>query len=366
MVRQVKSGILDLIGAARPSIADPFLPKKIRDGELHKIRECIGCNMCVSGDMTMSPIRWTQNPATGEEWRRGWHPEFIRPKESDKQILVIGAGPAGLEASRALGVRGYEVTLVEATRDLGGRVAKESRLPGLAAWIRVLDYRAQALADLRNVEVIRQSPMTAEDILESGFGHVAVATGATWRREGVARWHTTPLRIDTGMEILTPDDLMTGVRPRGKRVVLFDDDHYYLGGVLAELLAREGHEVHLVTPAAQVSSWMFHTLELAKVNRRVLESGVNVHCNTALTAAGSGHVVCANAYTQQESELAADSVVLVPARLPEESLLLSLTEAVGSGLASVHGIGDAWAPGTIAAAVWSGRRFAEEFDAGLP
>lgn len=365
MVRQVKSGVLDLIGAARPSIADPFLPNKIRDGELHKIRECIGCNMCVSGDMTMSPIRCTQNPSMGEEWRRGWHPEFIRPRESDKRILVIGAGPAGLEASRALGVRGYDVTLVEATRDLGGRVAKESRLPGLAAWIRVMDYRTQALADLKNVEVFRESPMTAADILDHGFEHVAVATGAAWRRDGVARWHTTPIGISPAAEILTPDDLMKGVRPRGKRVVLFDDDHYYLGGVLAELLAREGHDVHLVTPASQVSSWTANTLEVAKVNRRVLEASVTVHCNDAVTAVRPDHVVVANAYTAQETELAADSVVMVTSRLPAEALLLSLTEAVGNGLASVRGIGDAWAPGTIAAAVWSGRRFAEEFDAEL-
>jgi dimethylamine/trimethylamine dehydrogenase len=366
MVRQVKSGILDLIGAARPSIADPFLPNKIRDGELHKIRECIGCNMCVSGDMTMSPIRCTQNPSMGEEWRRGWHPEFIRARESDKRVLVVGAGPAGLEASRALGVRGYDVTLMEASRDLGGRVAKEARLPGLAAWIRVLDYRAQALADMKNVAVYRQNPVTAEEIIEFGFEHVAVATGSTWRRDGVARWHTTPMDIDPAAEILTPDDLLTGARPAGQRVVLFDDDHYYLGGVLAELLAKEGYEVHLVTPAAQVSSWTFHTLEVFKVNRRVMEAGVTVHCNTAVTAVRSGHVTVANAYTGQETGLAADSVVLVTSRLPEESLLLSLTETAADTGPTVRGIGDAWAPGTIAAAVWSGRRYAEELDAVLP
>jgi dimethylamine/trimethylamine dehydrogenase len=141
MVRQVRAGILDMIGAARPSIADPFLPAKIRAGRLDDIRECIGCNICISGDMTMSPIRCTQNPAMGEEWRRGWHPERIRPRESDASVLIVGAGPAGLEAARALGQRGYPVMLAEATRELGGRVPREASLPGLAAWRRVAEYR---------------------------------------------------------------------------------------------------------------------------------------------------------------------------------------------------------------------------------
>ena len=116
MVRMVRSGVLDLIGAARPSIADPFLPRKIEEGRLEDIRECIGCNICVSGDFTMSPIRCTQNPSMGEEWRRGWHPERIRHRTTDAKVLVVGGGPAGLEAAQALGKRGYEVILAEASR----------------------------------------------------------------------------------------------------------------------------------------------------------------------------------------------------------------------------------------------------------
>jgi dimethylamine/trimethylamine dehydrogenase len=142
-----------LIGAARPSIADPFLPSKISEGRAGDIRECIGCNICVSGDFTMSPIRCTQNPAMGEEFRRGWHPERIRARQSSARILIVGAGPAGLEAARALGQRGYEVVLTEATRELGGRVAAESRLPGLHEWKRVaVDLVEQVVDAVRRCE----------------------------------------------------------------------------------------------------------------------------------------------------------------------------------------------------------------------
>ena len=93
----------------------------------------------------------------GEEWRRGWHPEHFRAKGSDANVLVVGAGPAGLEAAQALGKRGYAVTLAEATRELGGRVSREARLPGLAAWIRVVDYRRAQLDHLANVEQALES-----------------------------------------------------------------------------------------------------------------------------------------------------------------------------------------------------------------
>ena len=366
MVHQVKTGVLDLIGAARPSIADPFLPRKIETGDLEDIRECIGCNICVSGDFTMSPIRCTQNPTMGEEFRRGWHPEKIRPKASDSSVLVVGAGPAGLEAARSLGNRGYTVSLAEATRNLGGRVARESKLPSLSAWIRVVDYREQQIRKLDNVEVFMQSEMTADDIIENDFNHVVVATGADWRHDGVGRWHTRPMEIAEGAEVLSPDDIMAGTRPRGQRVVIFDDDHYYLGGVIAELLAAEGLDVALVTPAAHVSQWTTNTLEVARIRKRVIRAGVEVHTNTAVTAVTPDGVRTACAFTGDESALSADSVVLVTARLPHDGLYQELinreAEWADAELLSVRAIGDAWAPATIAAAVWSGHRYAEELD----
>jgi dimethylamine/trimethylamine dehydrogenase len=366
MARLVREGVLDLIGAARPSIADPFLPRQIEEGRLEDIRECIGCNVCVTGDFTVTPIRCTQNPSMGEEWRRGWHPERFRPKRSDARVLVVGAGPAGLEAAQSLGKRGYDVLLAEATRELGGRVLREARLPGLAAWIRVVDYRKAQLAQLRNVEVAFESEVTAAEALTYGFGHIAVATGARWRRDGVGRRHLRPLDLGAAGEILTPDDLLHGARPRGDRVVLFDDDHYYLGGVLAELLVSEGRSVTLVTPAARISEWTVNTMEQPRIQRRLLELGVVLETSHALVGVSDGAATIACEYTRREREVACDSVVLVTARLPldelGEELLARRAEWDGAGLGSMRIVGDAYAPGTIASAVWDGRRYAEELD----
>ena len=364
MLRMVREGVLDFIGAARPSIADPFLPNKINEGRMNDIRECIGCNICVSGDFTMSPIRCTQNPSMGEEWRRGWHPEHFRARHADEKVLVVGAGPAGLEAAQALGKRGYRVVLAEASRTLGGRVARESRLPGLAAWMRVADYRLEQLKQLDNVEVYRESPMTADEVLSYGFHHVAVATGSTWRADGVGRWHTTPMELDDSLPVLTPDQLMRGDRPEGQRVVIFDDDHYYLGGVLAELLVGEGYSVALVTPAATVSSWTSNTLELDRVQRRMLEIDVELHLSTTVSGTTSDEAILECIHTRRQRRLAAECLVMVTSRLPNDDLAhdLRAVEAAWAslGLLSVTAIADALAPSTIAAAVWDGRRFAED------
>ncbi len=362
MLRMVREGVLDFIGAARPSIADPFLPSKIEAGQMDEIRECIGCNICVSGDFTMSPIRCTQNPSMGEEWRRGWHPETLRPQHADQKVLVLGAGPAGLEAAQALGKRGYHVVLAEATRDLGGRVCKESQLPGLAAWIRVVDWRLTQLDKLSNVEVFRQSEMTAQEILTYGFDHVAVATGATWRNDGVGRWHTTAAPLD--IEVLTPDDLMAGLRPTGQRVTLFDDDHYYLGGVLAELLVSEGYDVTLVTPSPLVSSWTVNTLEIDRIQTRMREIDLTLRLSESVLSAQNGVVTTACMHTGRQHLVETDTLVSVTARLPNDQVAQDLrarqNEWADAGLQSVTALADALAPSTIAAAVWDGRRYAED------
>ncbi|RTM03995.1 MAG: NADH:flavin oxidoreductase, partial [Hyphomicrobiales bacterium] len=315
--------------------------------------------------MTMSISRCTQNPTFMEEWRKGWHPERMQAKGDSDSVLIVGAGPAGLEAARALGLRGYQVAIAEAGTELGGRVARECLLPGLSAWGRVRDYRQYQLGQMPNVDIYFESRLSADDILSFGFQNVAIATGSSWRRDGVARAHVVPMPIDAAMPVYTPDDLMDGKVPTGN-VVLFDDDHYYMGGVLAELMARQGAKVTLVTPSAYVSDWTRNTLEQGAIHRRLADLGVDIVLNRTVTGIVSGGVVTACVYTGAKQDLVADAVVLVTSRDQDDTVWRELKtrehEWAANAIRSIKVIGDAEAPGPIAWATYAGHRFARELD----
>jgi len=366
MVSQLKRGVLDMIGCARPSIADPFLPKKIEEGRIDDIRECIGCNICVSGDMTISPIRCTQNPTMGEEWRKGWHPERIAPKRTAARVLVVGAGPAGLEAARALGQRGYEVSLAEARRELGGRVTRESRLPGLAEWARVRDWRVGQIDKLSNIAVYLDSALTAQDVLDFGAEHVVLATGCHWRRDGYGRSNgfAIPGFADSA-QVFTPDDLIDGRVPQG-RVVVFDDDGYYHASVAAELLRRRGCEVIHLTPEDSLAPWTLNTLDYRHVRKRMAELGIEALVSHDIVGYDGGTLTVEDVWTHRQRELACDAVVTVTARLPDDALYQELQQReaawTDAGIRSVRCVGDAEAPGLIAHAVYAGHRYARELE----
>ena len=360
MLSMVKSGIVDLIGAARPSIADPFIPQKIMDGRIDEIRECIGCNVCVASDNLGIPIRCTQNPTMGEEWRRGWHPEIIPAKETDQDALVIGSGPAGLECAMQLARRGYGVTLAEAAKDFGGRVSRESKLPGLAAWGRVMDYRLNDLRQRANVQMFTDSPITAETVAELGIPNVFVATGATWRRDGVGR-NTQRLRptIAPDATCLTPDDVLSGIVPPVGPVLIYDDDHIYLAGVMAEKLVRAGHQVIFATPDSLVSSFAVNTLEQHRIQTRLIELGVDIRCNRMLAAVSAGSATLNCAYTGRPDNLDCASVLLVTERHRNTDLFDGLKPL---NLKTLELIGDAAQPGLIVDAVFSGHSAARQFE----
>ena len=346
MVSQIRRGVQDFIGAARPSIADPFLPAKIREGRADEIRECIGCNICRAANNEAVHLRCTQNPTIAEEWRKGWHPERVTPVTRRQTVLVVGAGPAGLEAALTLGRRGFEVSLADKGRVLGGRVNREMTLPGLATWGRVRDWRETMIAKLPNVAVFRESAMTAGDVVDFAADHVVLATGSTWRRDGVGVLGMAARAFDA----LTPDDVFAGAAVVGP-VVVYDDEHYFMGGALAERFAGAGLAVTLVTPQSTASAWTALTDEQGFVQGRLLGLGVRLVLSSFVVGQGAGAVRVACAYTGQESEVACGTLVLVTGRLPEEALWLEL------GGRAVR-VGDCLAPSSIADAVYSGHAFA--------
>jgi dimethylamine/trimethylamine dehydrogenase len=149
-------------------------------------------------------------------------------------------------------------------------------------------------------------------------------------------------------------------------VLLYDDDHYYMGGVLAELLVKKGCKVTLVTPSIRVSDWSYNTLEQAFVQKRLIEIGVDIHVTRGVTGIGPDHADIACTYSGRRSQIACEAVVLVTARLPDDALYLDLkarqAEWRDAGIRGVKLIGDAHAPAPIAWATYAGHRYAEELD----
>ena len=364
MVSQIKRGITDFIGAARPSIADPFIPNKIKQGRPEDIRECIGCNICYSGDSLGVPVRCTQNPTMGEEWRRAWHPEKAADKGSDAQVLIVGAGPTGLEAARAAGARGYKVMLAEATRALGGRVTREATLPGMSEYIRVKEYREGQLLKLPNVEVFRESRLSAEDVFAVQADHVAIATGATWRRDRFDGKTYVPVATK-GAQVFTPDDIMDGTLPDGPCAV-FDGDNYYMGGLIAEVLADAGRHVTYVTQDDSVSSWAGNTSERWRIRTQMMEKGIEIVTAHTLTDFDGAQATLSCSYTGRTRTLAVSGAVLVTQRAQNDDLyheILATVEADADRLPfTLTRIGDCEAPSIVAAAVYAGHRYAAELD----
>ncbi len=360
MVSLVRKGVVDFVGAARPSIADPFLPEKIRSGRVDEIRECIGCNICVASDNLSIPIRCTQNPTMGEEWRRGWHPEKIAPKGDEEAALVVGGGPAGLECAMQLARRGYQVTLAEAGAELGGRALRESRLFGLSAWNRVAEHRIHDLQQRANVQLFTQSRLQAEDVQDLGIANVFLATGARWRRDGRGR-SARQVPIDPAMPVLTPDDIMDAAQPSAGPVMIYDDEQGYMGGVLADHLAAAGHRVIFVTSAAVVSPFTEMTLEQGRVQKSLIEKGVEIVTQRRLSAIGADFCDLACTYTGRIVRVACGSVILVTQRQRRLRLFEGLAQSGGMKMLKL--VGDADTPGLIADAVYSGHLAARDFEA---
>ena len=364
MAKQINDGILDFVGAARASIADPFLPNKLKEGREDDIRECIGCNICASCYNQGIPVRCTQNPSMGEEWRRGWHPEKIKPKSSDNSVLVIGGGPAGLEATLSLARRGYSVAIADSNKELGGRINMESKLPGMTSYKRVVDYRVNQINQLSNVDVFLDNTLSPDDVLELGFDHVVTATGSAWQ-PSIMDEKSAPVLIDKTDTIFTPENVLNGCELKSP-VIIFDFDYYYMGGLIAEYIKDLGHEVTIMTPFDKVSPWSFNSNEIDEIQLRLQEKDIRVITQCRIKKVKDSSVKLIHKVSHEETGIDRGSLVLVGYRKQNDSLFSDLNsreeDLKKSGIKSLQNIGDSNAPGAVVHAVFAGHLYANTFD----
>jgi len=351
MVSMLQRGILDLIGGARPSIADPYLPNKIDEGREEDIRECIGCNICISSWHDGVWVRCTQNPTAGEEWRRGWHPEKT-PKDGTGTVLIVGGGPSGLESALTLARRGFQVTLTDKS-DFGGRLRYETSLPGLRTWNRVAEYRLGQLRKLNNVALYPNSELSAQDIRDFAADHTILATGSRWLPNlcGANELPTAPLDAP---RIYTPTDLANGAQPEGP-IAVFDFDNYALGTAIAEDMHEKGHAVTYITTAGAASAWTFLTNEQPLIHQALARRGIGYHTLQIVTGFDGETLHLAQIMTGEAMQLKVRSLIIVGLRQGGSPLQSDLHD-----LPNLHLTGDANAPGAIAHAIWQGHRTARD------
>ncbi len=374
MAEAVRSGVIDIVGAARPTIADPFLPRKIEEGRYEDVRECIGCNICAARFPQGVPIICTQNPTVGEEYRRGWHPERFAPaREPDTGVLVVGAGPAGMECAMVLGRRGMDrVHLVDERATLGGRLREVSAYPHLGEWARVIDYRHVQLGKLPGVQVILKRKLELEEVLDYGAQIVVVATGARWRSDGFNGPTQAPIPGAERPFVHTPEQVLAaGGAIEGEHVLVYDTDGYFTAVAMAQLLRAAGKHVTVMTPFANFAQYMFLTGEAFRVNREVRAEGIQILPGEILSSIGEGGALTGQGiWSPQPLERQADAVVLVTQREPCDQLYRDLIASpdrlAEQGIDAVHRIGDCVAPRLIADCVFDGHRLAREIDEETP
>ena len=298
MVEVIASGQCDIIGAARPSIADPFLPLKIKEGRLDDIRECIGCNVCISRWEIGGPaarLHAERDVGRGVPARLASGEVHDQAANADNDVLVIGAGPAGMECAMVLGKRGMRrVHLVDSAPDDRGPHA----LGAAAARPRRVGPRRQLPPDpARQAEERRGHPRarrwTPQGVLDYGAEHRR-------RGDGLVLGHRTAFQGITNEPIPGADASLAACRHAGAGDArgqggrasgwsIYDCEMYFTGAGMAEKLVREGKDVTYVTPFDGVAPYTRYTLESPRLNRTLRELGVNVVLEHVLVSVEPGH-----------------------------------------------------------------------------
>jgi 2,4-dienoyl-CoA reductase-like NADH-dependent reductase (Old Yellow Enzyme family)/thioredoxin reductase len=342
----------DLVSIVRGQIADPHLANKAREGRSEDIRTCLSCNqMCWGRRGRDYWISCLVNPSAGREFEWGGD-RFVKTTKP-KLVLVVGGGPAGLEAARVSAERGHKVTLVEAGDRLGGQFRLAGMQPRRGQIIDLLDWYARQLSQL-GVEVRLNAFLDADEIKEFAAEKTVIATGSNPSDTGFQKAipHVDKLPgIELGGFFSAEDVMARRARP-GKRVILLDEGGNWKGCGTAWKLAEDGHEVTLVTPDPLVGKELQRTAADYPLRQRLAKLGVNFILESAITrwSKEGAEVFCFLDGNTQFIE--ADSLVFATPNIAEDSLTYDLQ---GSGL-NVLNIGDSAGPRQVPFVIYEGRR----------
>ncbi len=335
--RLIAGGRCDATGMTRALITDPELPRKARQGRLHDVLRCIGCNVCIAHYHAGTPIACAQNPRTGRERTMG-PPARSGPR---RRIAVVGGGPAGLAAAAEAGAAGHEVVLLERRDRLGGQVALAGAAPMHTELARSLARNYQRLLAVSNVEIRLETEADSASVAALAADAVIVAAGA--------RPYEPDLPL-ADVEVLQAWDVLHGRRPRDRRVCVADWGGDASGLACAELLDAVGNDVTVAVGSAAFGETL-HQYQRNLYAARLYRAGVRFLHHLQLVGAEDGHVRFRNLFAPElESELPADLLVLAMGRVPERAIAEALADA---GL-EVYEAGDCLGPRGLEEAVLEG------------
>jgi NADPH-dependent 2,4-dienoyl-CoA reductase/sulfur reductase-like enzyme len=231
----ITEGKLDMVGMTRASIADPHIVKKIEEGREHDIRPCVGATYCLDRIYEGHEALCIHNPATSRE---ATMPHVIVRADKAKRVVIVGAGPAGLEAARVAGERGHKVTLFEAAPEAGGQIRIATRIKRRKELIGIVDWRV-AQCERLGIDMRFNTYAEASDVLGLEPQAVIIATG------GISQ----NLSIEDGADLAVSSwDILSGdVKPAGE-VLLFDDNGAHPGLTAAEFIAESGAPLEIISP----------------------------------------------------------------------------------------------------------------------
>ncbi len=348
------SGQADLVSIVRGQIADPHLVAKARADRAGDVRPCISCNqMCWGRRSRDYWISCLVNPSAGREFE--WDGDRFTPAATARRVLVVGGGPAGLEAARVAAERGHRVTLLEKGPELGGQFRLAGRQPSRGQIADLLAWYGRQLEAL-GVEVSLNTTATAAEVVTAGADEIVLATGSQPPRTGFQRALPMVDRLPGAErpDVVTIHDVLDGRANPGARVLVLDDLGDWRGLGTALHLAEAGHEVTIATSAAVVGGGLFHSAADVPLRARFTAAGGSMRPWTVVLDWKEGGAGIRSTLTAAVERLAADTLVIAETPVAETSLATDLT-AMG---VPFHQVGDCVAPRRASLAFFEGRELA--------